>query len=176
MSQRHVEPSLTDLRDNFTTTLRSVLVQTPLLQDLPYLQRSLDALDIEGLSALWAEFHAITGVSPTPPLGSGLTEPTLSDWDKFLDVYLNKRLTMDHDHPDVANLQYYCLAYLLSASFKDCSIIIQVHPSGISSIALIDLDVKPIDRLHKWAILDADIVKAYEGLSQPTVCVDQLAD
>ena len=41
---------------------------------------------------------------------------------------------------------------------------IRVKPGGGTSVTVIDLDVKPIDRLHKWALLDAKIVKAYEGL------------
>ena len=182
------EPTLTDLRDAFTAALLPALLQTPVLQKLSNLQRTLDPLDIEGLTARWSEAYAASisqvqsafGTDPSlslsvPPLGEGLAEPTLSDWDTFLDIYSTKHSTMKHDHPDVANLRYYCLAYLLSASFKDCSIMIRVKPGGGTSVTVIDLDVKPIDRLHKWALLDAKIVKAYEGIAEPTKCVDRWA-
>lgn len=180
---------MTDLRDAFTSLLLPALLETPVLQKLSNLQRTLDPLDIEGLAALWSEAH-ISGntqlqtalgtdtsqPSSIPPLGKGLAEPTLSDWDAFLDVYLTKHTSMDHDHPDVANLRYYCLAQLLSASFKDCSIMIHLkQPGSKPTIAVIDLDVKPIERLHKWALLDAEIVKAYEGIAEPTQCVDRWA-
>lgn len=86
---------------------------------------------------------------------------------------------MDHDHPDTANLKYYCLAYLLSASFKDCSVILRMVPTKEGpepwkkSITVIDLDVKSVDRLHKWEKLDQKIVEAYTGLPEPTHCIDQ---
>ncbi|KAI0094412.1 inositol-pentakisphosphate 2-kinase [Irpex rosettiformis] len=169
--QHFGDPTLSDLRDAFTAALLPALLQTPILQKLSNLQQTLDPLDIEGLTALWSE----ASETAIPPLGQGLAEPTLSDWDAFLDVYHTKHSTMDHDHPDVANLRYYCLAYLLSASFKDCSIMIRVKPGGETSVAVIDLDVKPIDRLHKWALLDAEIVQAYEGIAEPTKCVDRWA-
>lgn len=99
-----------------------------------------------------------------------MQDPTLEEWSSFLDIYLNKHVQMDHDHPDIANLRYYCLAYLLSASFKDCSLIIQVPESGKGSITVIDLDVKPIDRLNKWEKLDKRIVDAYTQAGQSTQC------
>lgn len=156
-----------------------------MLQKLSNLQRTLDALDIEGLSALWAASHAApttqektiigspdTATPPPPHLGQGLKEPTLADWHDFIDIYHTKHTTMDHDNPDVANLQYYCLAYLLSATFKDCSIIIRVPPAGRASVTVIDLDVKSVNRLHSWAKLDERIVLAYKGIAEPRICKD----
>jgi inositol-pentakisphosphate 2-kinase len=179
------EPTLTDLRDAFTAALLPAFQHTPVVQKLSNLQRTLDPLDIEGLSALWSEAHTAASTQvqtalgseppPAPRLGEGMEEPSLTDWQAFLDIYQTKHLGMDHDHPDVANLRYYCLAYLLSASFKDCSMMIRVRPGGSTNVAVIDLDVKPIDRLHKWAILDTDIVKAYEGIAEPKVCIDRWA-
>ncbi|KAI0692002.1 inositol-pentakisphosphate 2-kinase [Cytidiella melzeri] len=188
VSFSHFTPSLTDLRDAFTSALLPALMQTPVLQKLSNLQRTLDPLDIEGLTALWSEAHAAAdtqmqtslGTEPAQPLsmrplGDGQRDPSMSDWDDFLDVYLTKHVAMDHDHPDVANLRYYCLAYLLSASFKDCSLMIRVKHGRQVNVAVVDLDVKPIDRLHKWALLDAEIVRTYEGIAQPTLCVDRWA-
>ncbi|KAI9065361.1 hypothetical protein FKP32DRAFT_1674716, partial [Trametes sanguinea] len=83
-------------------------------------------------------------------------------------------------------LRYRLLAYLLSASFKDCSLIVRMPPPSQRSaqegnrepaegatVTVIDLDVKPLARLAKWAQLDAEIVDAYRaagGVSR--ACVD----
>jgi inositol-pentakisphosphate 2-kinase len=161
-----------------------MLLDTSVLRLLSNLQRTLDPLDIEGLSLLWSRAQATAspgvalssqlpddGAPPAPPLGEGLQAPTIDEWQKFLDIYLAKNFQMDHDHPDVANLRYYCLAYLLSASFKDCSIILRVPEEGKNSITVIDLDVKPIDRLRKWEQLDQQIVEAYKQAWKPRQCV-----
>ena len=108
-------------------------------------------------------------------MGTGLAEPTVADWQAFLDVYLAKHAQMDHDHPDSANIRYYCMAYLLSATFKDCSIILRIPQDGAHTVTIIDLDVKPIDRLSKWAALDRKIVEAYKDVADPAKCVDQWA-
>lgn len=69
-------------------------------------------------------------------------------------------------------MRYRLLAYLLSASFKDCSLILRMRPEQAATITVIDLDVKGIDRLAKWAKLDREIVDAYRGVVAPRVCVD----
>ncbi len=158
----------------------------PVLRVLSTLQRNLDALDVEGLSVLWSQAYASVnaqavvdggagGSLPVPPLGTGLAEPTLEDWKAFLDIYLTKHANMDHDHPDAANIKYYCMAYLLSTSFKDCSIILRLPRDGANTVTVIDLDVKPVDRMSKWENLDKKIVQSYRSLSEPTHCVDQWA-
>lgn len=57
------------------------------------------------------------------------------------------------------------IAFLLSATFKDCSVIVRVplersgQPSAAPiEIKAIDLDPKSIDRLEKWHRLDEEIV------------------
>ncbi|PSS36810.1 hypothetical protein PHLCEN_2v1354 [Hermanssonia centrifuga] len=179
-------PSLTGLRDAFTDAILPLLMDIPVLRVLSTLQRNLDALDVEGLSVLWSQAYASVnaqavvdggagGSLPVPPLGTGLAEPTLEDWKAFLDIYLTKHANMDHDHPDAANIKYYCMAYLLSTSFKDCSIILRLPRDGANTVTVIDLDVKPVDRMSKWEKLDKKIVQSYSSLSEPTHCVDQWA-
>ena len=176
--------TLYTVRDALISKILSMLLDTSLLRLLSNLQRTLDPLDIEGLSLLWHRAYALAspGVPvstqspdedepPAPPLGQGLADPTLHEWQKFLDIYLAKNYQLDHDHPDIANLRYYCLAYLLSTSFKDCSIILRVPELGQSSIFVIDLDVKPIDRLAKWEKLDKQIVDAYRHAGKPRQCM-----
>ena len=166
------------MRDAFITTLLPVLLETPVLETLSTQQRSLDALDVEGLSTLWSKAHTplgATSVVSIPRLGADLTQPTVEDWERFISLYIANRYNMNHEHPDPADLQYYCYAYLLSASFKDCSIILRMVPSPDGktlkkSITVIDLDVKGVDRLHKWEKLDRQIVEAYSKISDPVKC------
>ena len=153
------------------------------------LQCNLDMLDIEGLSKLWrlAELsnplYRKTFLSQSPEMSSSTLpctpigesspfisspEPTLSDWVDFLDTYLSPtKPKLDHSNPLPENLRYYLLAYLLSATFKDCSIIVRLEflqttqeiPPG--SVAVIDLDPKRMDKLKGWAELDMKIASTY---------------
>jgi inositol-pentakisphosphate 2-kinase len=167
--------------------VHSLLVHTPVLRTLAILQRSLDVLDIEGLSNLWALSHIQPpSESPAlcaPPIGSTSPDPTISEWTNFVDQYLSAHNTLDHAHPETSNLRYYLLAYLLSATFKDCSIMLRINPSDsnassdaeINSVTLIDLDPKSIDRLTKWEKLDREIVESYNGTEEKH-CVDGWMD
>lgn len=58
-------------------------------------------------------------------------------------------------------LRYYILAYLMSATFKDCSIIIDMRADGEEKVKVIDLDPKSVQRLEKWKKLDSEIALAY---------------
>ncbi|RDB21529.1 Inositol-pentakisphosphate 2-kinase [Hypsizygus marmoreus] len=198
-----------DLREEFASALGPLLVGTPVLDTLSKLQRTLDVLDIEGLSRLWrlAEISAplyrttfasffeqeslITGFSPPPSSPIGVSslfltspEPTISDWSEFLDMYLSPT-SADHNHvnPSIENLRYYLLAYLLSATFKDCSIIVRLDPLRSTNsptasmvkaerVTVIDLDPKSMARLRKWEKLDQEIVRAYASVEERKVCVD----
>ncbi|KAH8092504.1 inositol-pentakisphosphate 2-kinase [Cristinia sonorae] len=181
LSSEDESPDLDTLRDAFTSALLPVLLKTPVLGLLSKYQREFDVLDIEGLSALWKQANQPLGSPDVPPpvLGAGLKQPSLEEIEAFVEIYLAKHSTMDHDHPDTANLKYYCIAYLLSASFKDCSIIIRLQPTKDEvepwrkTITVIDLDVKSMDRLHKWEKLDQKIVAEYAVLTDPKRCVDQ---
>jgi len=85
-------------------------------------------------------------------------------------------------NPD--EIRYYTLAYLLSGTFKDCSVILRFPEreegseggeGGKPTITAIDLDPKSITRLPKWAELDAEIVGAFAGrenLREVEKCVD----
>ncbi|KAG5724024.1 hypothetical protein E4T56_gene11221 [Termitomyces sp. T112] len=180
-----------DLREIFVEALMPILLQTPVLRILSTLQRSLDPLDIEGLSRLWhltqQELNGIdTAYFPSLPIGSSSThlmstEPDMTDWTHFLDTYLSSYADFNHANPAPAHLRFYLLAYLLSATFKDCSIIVrfdrlrptvpaeQVKPE---QIMVIDLDPKDMVRLQKWEKLDQEITEAYGSGGDRKVCVD----
>ncbi|EIW60279.1 inositol-pentakisphosphate 2-kinase [Trametes versicolor FP-101664 SS1] len=164
------------LRSAFINTLLPLLLHTPVLHTLSTLQRTLDALDIEGLAALWARMY------PTIPLGTGPAahDPDMAEWARFVSA----RAARGNQSSDVVpetqeELHYRVAAYLLGASFKDCSIILRMPPraaadAGVGekgTVTVIDLDVKGVDRLPKWAALDREIVDAYRGVV-PRECVD----
>jgi inositol-pentakisphosphate 2-kinase len=182
-----------DMRKKFAETVAPMLMDHPVLAKLSELQRSLDPLDIEGLSAL------VTGKPATEYPNESLPfldapevqapeEPTLNEWRRFIDAYFHHKF--GDSLPTPANFQafthgmsqkrYHLLAYLLSATFKDCSIIIRGHEDDVRSAAvtIIDLDSKSLGRMGKWESLDRDVVKctleAEEGVeeAEKRVCVE----
>ncbi|BGP30302.1 hypothetical protein JCM10296v2_002056 [Rhodotorula toruloides] len=58
------------------------------------------------------------------------------------------------------------LAYLLSATFKDCSLIIRLpldaSAATVGTVKAIDLDPKPINRLGKYSKMDREIVECWK--------------
>lgn len=204
-----IVPSPAELGAQIVDVLLPTLLTTPVLRLLSFRQRTLDPLDIEGLSALWACIYANDERSSPPIFGNGAAEPTLEEWAHFVDSYLARHEVgtsdpegcPDHD-PGQTGLRYYCLAYLLSATFKDCSIVIRMGDPSVSSgrsdesgnnqahicqrlarpfaaahaeAKIIDMDVKSIKRLAKWETLDREIVTAYARIKAPRTCVDSLA-
>ncbi len=87
---------LDTLRDAFIRTLLPLLLHTPVLHTLSTLQRTLDALDIEGLAALWSRVH------PTMPLGTGpaARDPDMAEWTRFISARAARgaQATAEEDH------------------------------------------------------------------------------
>jgi inositol-pentakisphosphate 2-kinase len=169
-----------DVREVFTDTILPLLTRTPVLQTLNRLQRTLDMLDIEGLSQLWNSWHRSTNPSaPVPHIGQDTLEPTVDEWNEFIDDYLaqaQKSSQQIEVLPAIDTgyqLRKYLLAYLLSATFKDCSIIVRMDLLDTSQssevrvdpkrVTVIDLDPKSMTRLRKWEQLDAEIVSTYQA-------------
>ncbi|KAF9644104.1 hypothetical protein BDM02DRAFT_3157274 [Thelephora ganbajun] len=171
-----------DLRTKFAETVMLILMDHPALPKLSELQGSLDSLDIEGLSAL------VTGKTATEYPNEPLPlldmpevqteDPTLDEWRRFLNAYFHHKpddgLTAPTDFRafthGMSQKRYYMLAYLLSASFKDCSIIIRGHEDNVKSatVTIIDLDSKSLGRMRKWENLDRDVVKCEGKLGAST--------
>ncbi|KAI0362474.1 hypothetical protein OH77DRAFT_57725 [Trametes cingulata] len=181
--------TLDELRTAFVRTLHPPLWQ-PVLARLSRLQRRLDALDVEGLAALWARVHG-----PGTPFGTGpgAREPDMGDWLRFVHAYFARESRAEDDAaagvvrapeelapPTEEELAYRVVAFLLAAAFKDCSVMVRFRPEGEAdgavrfetTVTVIDLDVKSVDRLAKWAQQDREIVEAYRGVPEPRVCVD----
>lgn len=168
-------------------------MQTPVLQILSTLQRTLDVLDIEGLSSLWRRTllsHPSLGSESVLAIPLGVSSPFLSspepdiiDWETFIDSFLSPFSSgLDHLQPKAENIRHYLLAYLLSATVKDCSIIVRTDllqlektsskRKNADSVMVIDLDPKKMDKLNKWEKLDAEIVNAYSNNGGRKICID----
>ena len=175
-----------DVKEAFTTAVVTLLRGTSVLKKISDLQRTLDPFDIEGLSKLWRGVEDGQRVSnrPEPDTNAGLfSEPTMDDWEGFVDKYLSSELS----HPDFSNLdsshlRHYLLAYLLSATFKDCSVIVRLNFLGIGSnpntiepwrVSVIDLEKKSMSRMEKWEELDRKIVQGYLENEQEKRCIDE---
>ena len=188
--------NLDAISDVFASALIRPLLRTPILRILSDLQRNLDPLDIEGLSKLWKQVESTISmrtlegselVPPYTPLGGRSpffqsTEPLISEWIDFLDTYISgARPDANEVKPSPEDLRYYLLAYLLSATFKDCSIIVkldflQPYPQSTrtissDSVTVIDLDPKKMAKLKGWEKLDAEIVRAYASGNRK-ICID----
>lgn len=137
-----------DLSSALQAVLVPILRSSPLLARLKYLQSSLDPLDIEGLTSV------LSSKSPSLPL----QEPTIPEWISWKESWTTNELApKDRDPVDLV------LAYLLSATFKDCSIFIRLSPSHPPVLKVIDLDPKPVDRLGKYLALDQEIVDVFSS-------------
>ncbi|KAJ3814981.1 inositol-pentakisphosphate 2-kinase [Lentinula aff. lateritia] len=153
-----------------------------LLKTLKNLQRTLDGLGIEGLASLWDSVHSLDKTS----FGGGFPQPTIDDWRFFVTEYLEPQgCSVPAQAPSgETQLQYNILSYLLSATFKDCSMMIMLPgllheslPISLfpSRITLIDLDPKRVERLQKWLEQDRNIIQEYTVSSQTNSekrCVD----
>ncbi|BGP14111.1 hypothetical protein JCM10213_002409 [Rhodosporidiobolus nylandii] len=171
----------------FSAVLLPALASSPLLSTLKHLQRTLDALDIEGLAALLLEREGLDLFSPDADLSKLGEQPTLPEWESWLARYLPilrpspsaSPSTSPSDARDTfATVLAYpptstrdaVLAYLISATFKDCSLILRLPlptSAGVhaqASVKPIDLDPKPLARMGKYARMDAEILASWAGL------------
>ncbi|KAI6109653.1 inositol-pentakisphosphate 2-kinase [Pisolithus sp. B1] len=159
-------------KETLTETLTSLLLDTEVLDIISGLQRTLDELDIEGLAKLYS---MTTSDDARSGLASVVADPTPEDWRDFVACYQTGYRTWDHANPDPKNIQYYLMSYLLSATFKDCSIILRFSQCDQSlpsarSVSIIDLDLKPMRKLRGWEELDRMIVEGYKTGGQQKRC------
>ncbi|KAG8690934.1 Inositol-pentakisphosphate 2-kinase, partial [Ceratobasidium sp. 423] len=179
--EEFLEPQGEGMKGAFIETLGRMLDSSPLLAKLSLLMRSLDALDIEGMSKLWREAKHFPMAGLTPPIASDEDEPSLDDWEEFVAEYLSHGPYVSSEpYPTdplrEEDLRYWLTSYLMSATFKDCSVMLRFPPGNVSPdwtfdnpernvdrplMTAIDLDPKSMRRLQKWFDMDHDIVKNY---------------
>jgi inositol-pentakisphosphate 2-kinase len=158
-------------------------MSSPLLSDLSQLQRSLDPVDIEGIQSLLHGTASGDAEKESVFANIDPRRPSAEDLIAFIDHWETWQSTaraidqLLRDTPPDRCLNQYMVAYTLSATFKDCSLIIryrfqtpdrsdQQNTKGerrleFESITLIDMDIKPMRNLAKWAQLDRTIWQAY---------------
>lgn len=101
----------------------------------------------------------------------------MEDWVSFVDTFLSSK-HQKHSSFSPSNLRFHILSYVLSAIFKDCSLIIPfiAYPADgdNNGIKVIDLDVKSVERIPVWLKLDEKIVKEYGKLEtgMRKICVE----
>ncbi|GAA6057673.1 hypothetical protein JCM3770_003833 [Rhodotorula araucariae] len=162
-----------------TAALLPALLRSPLLSTLSRLQASLDALDIEGITALLAT-HTLTRadlLAPPERVAAEVTklgaQPTLAEWSACV-ARLAPALRAGREATaralQIGAPRDAVLAYLLAATLKDCSLMVRLPPGGAEGdarVKAIDLDPKPIARMAKYARMDTEIVESWkERLAQ----------
>ncbi|KAI0306798.1 inositol-pentakisphosphate 2-kinase [Multifurca ochricompacta] len=165
------DAALTSIKSRFIDSLLPEFLHTSLLNHISTLQRSLDSLDCEGFAKL-VELTRIESAGlgdnrDVNPLDADSMQPTMEDWVSFVDIFLSPEHQKNSSFKP-SNLRYHTLAYLLSATFKDCSLIITLRPRSAheesSSIKVIDLDFKSVNKIPGWFNLDEKIVKVYANI------------
>ena len=158
-------------QDPFATLTNAVvnaLCSDPILNKIQNLQRTLDTLDIEGLHMLLSNKSTAHEEYILP------CEPSIEEWSSFVNQYLSSISQADKQSAQ-RDTRYTVLSYLLSNTFKDCSLIIKFFEDGTgASLHVIDLDPKSISKLDKWFDLDQRIIKAFK--EQSTTCRDCIDD
>ncbi|GAA5999371.1 inositol-pentakisphosphate 2-kinase [Rhodotorula paludigena] len=194
------DSSFDGTRALLTDLLVSALFASPVLRTLATLQATLDAFDIEGLVSLIQACDTAMRSSPANDLERNLAsfagaQPSLSDWRAFLARHLpllsrtaqctslaerhalrdGMAASLRRASEEAGSARDAVLAYLLSATLKDCSLIVRI-PLGAREpgpeqgdagegvqvqIKAIDLDPKPIRRLGKYWRMDGNIVECW---------------
>ncbi|OWZ62860.1 inositol-pentakisphosphate 2-kinase [Cryptococcus neoformans] len=153
-----------DLVTNITQLTLSALQTSSALPLLKNLQQNLDPIDISSLAALFQAEH------PNSPLfyPDLIAEVSAVELNNFVDIYISD--PQAGQRMDSWSLRERIIAYALSAIFKDCSLFIRgvlKHAedgawrlvSGGESVKVIDLDLKPVKNIQKWAETDEKVWK-----------------
>ncbi|OAV96213.1 hypothetical protein PTTG_26418 [Puccinia triticina 1-1 BBBD Race 1] len=186
-----LDPSSVEVDPQLIEVLAATLERSGVLGRLADLQRRLDMFDIEGV------FGEVTG---SDPAGLGTLEApiTLAELVALVPL-LSEPLSPTAMAERVARLlpRTKAVMYALSMTFKDCSIFVRlpVHhfpenparlsplplaptpPSSDDLVKIIDLDLKPIARLHKYFKADRASFSGFINLlrsahSPPTTCLE----
>ncbi|KAM0792601.1 hypothetical protein ACM66B_005262 [Microbotryomycetes sp. NB124-2] len=118
MSKTHEAPAST--LDLFSTVLTRALMDSPALSVLKHLQQSLDPYDAEGLASV-----SSLGLAQGRLSEKLSAQPTLDEWKTWLERHVKQAETrkLETLQSDEELQRDALLAYLMSATFKDCSMI-----------------------------------------------------
>ncbi|CED84058.1 Inositol-pentakisphosphate 2-kinase [Phaffia rhodozyma] len=152
------------LLERFEACMLPFLTSTPIFDRLASLQEELDPLSIPTLLNL-PSFKARPSSSFEP-----LTLPELTH---FVQRYRGGARSIDWSDRE------HLIAFVLSMTFKDCSLIFRISVNGPPSagqVKVIDLDLKPLKKLEKWAKMDRDIIDHFKGVLAKGVRVRRCVD
>lgn len=138
------------------------------LSRLAHLQSSLDPLDVEGLAHLWlqrTQSHVLGDSSNAADLPPALASLLPSSQ---LHSVLEPFLAASKSNAAELKLQDSVQAFLVSASFKDCSLLIRFSRSNKDEgdvvkgeTKLVDLDRKPFAKLSSMQKTDSEVCAAF---------------
>jgi inositol-pentakisphosphate 2-kinase len=141
--------------------LHRVLIKDPILTKLKTLQKTLDEFDVEHIFQLYST------------LKDQESADNIVHWESVITQY-NERLSFSTDVLAAAAAKQKIFEYVLSMTFKDCSLMINVTPSANDAsnkikltnnqafeydIKVIDIDLKNIAKIPYWYELDQSIVR-----------------
>lgn len=173
--------SASTVLQSIVSSLMPILRDSPVLSRLKHLQSSLDPDDIEGLAHTFSTFTQQSfdeySASHTDP-NSLLAQPTATEWTAFTKEWEMDKRSSTSLPLTPERLRLHLMAFLLSATFKDCSIFITLRPSSTGTseaiVKVIDLDSKPMARLSKYLKADREIIEDFrerlESGSETRLC------
>ncbi|SJX65103.1 uncharacterized protein SRS1_15924 [Sporisorium reilianum f. sp. reilianum] len=132
------------------------------LSRLAHLQSTLDPLDVEGLAHLWlarTQSHTLGQADPSLNLPASLTSSLPA---AQLATVLPPFLAASAE----VTLEDAVQAFLVSATFKDCSLLLRFVGSeeGVEAeTKLVDLDSKPFGKLGSMQATDSEVCAAFLG-------------
>ncbi|PWN52175.1 hypothetical protein IE53DRAFT_327161 [Violaceomyces palustris] len=139
----------------------------PVLSRLSHLQARLDPLDVEGLSMWWS---AQTGGCEMGKVSKEtdshlVLEPSFDEIRSVAQAFLlnESREAGGEGQTTALTLRQAVVAFLLSATFKDCSMFLRPGASATEGgkVKLIDLDPKPIGKLAKFQSTDRQVIDVF---------------
>jgi inositol-pentakisphosphate 2-kinase len=143
--------------------LHRILTKDPILTKLKTLQKTLDAFDVEHVYELYHKLEDQQCVD------------SIAHWESVIARY-HERLSFSTDvlAAEKDEFKQRIFEYVLSMTFKDCSLMINVTPTINDSsktiklansqafsydIKVIDIDLKDIEKIPFWYELDQSIVR-----------------
>lgn len=148
--------------------LRRILIKDPILTKLKTIQKTLDSFDIEHIVQLYHQQDDQGGIE------------NIVHWESVITRY-HQRLSCSKSDTDVLpaitadELNQRIFEYVLSMTFKDCSVMINVSPCTNGDtynqitltndqifnydIKVIDIDLKSMNKIPFWYELDQSIVQ-----------------
>ncbi|KAI8992338.1 inositol-pentakisphosphate 2-kinase [Pilobolus umbonatus] len=143
--------------------LESIIMNDPILNRLRYLQSTLDELDIEYIHTLYQKYKG------------HLVKDDIGVWEHVIECYERREKYTDRLPSTAEEEKQRIYEYVLSMTFKDCSVMIYTSTEPIDlftystviiddrtyyySVKLIDIDLKDLDKIPYWFNLDQSIVR-----------------